>query len=108
MTGHRHEIVTSTLSLWSQLLHLFVEIALLLHLWDSSNRKCRTTVLHIEPKLRLYSFRYDNGFKELENLIMVLVVNFTVARAPDSFRANYDTRILERKLLYGQFNCFAT
>ena len=46
--------------------------------------------------------------KELENLIMVLVVNFTVARAPDSFRANYDTRILERKLLYGQFNCFAT
>ena len=29
--------------------------------------------------------------KELENLIMVLLVNFTVARAPDSFRANYDT-----------------
>ena len=46
--------------------------------------------------------------KELENLIMVLVVNFTVARAPDSFRANYDRCILESKLLYGQFNCFVT
>ena len=46
--------------------------------------------------------------KELENFIMFLVVNFTVTRAPESFRANFDRGILESKLLYGQFNCFAT
>ena len=39
---------------------------------------------------------------------MVLVVNFTVTRAPDSFRANYDGHVLESKLLQGHFNCFTT
>ena len=39
---------------------------------------------------------------------MVVVVNFTVTCAPDSFRANYDRHVLKSKLLYGQFNCSAT
>ena len=42
-------------------------------------------------------------------MVAVVVVNFTVTCAPDSFRAaNYDRHVLKSKLLYGQFNCSAT
>lgn len=108
MTVHGHEIITSTRcydhSFTAPFLYKF---ELLLHLSDSSNRKRSITVLHIKPELELYCFRNENGFKNVREFLMVLVVNFTVTCAPDSFRANLK-HVFKGKLLYGQFCCSAT